>query len=297
MRNRKAFTLIELLVVIAIIAILAAILFPVFAAAREKARQATCASNEKQICLSLIAYSQDFDEQFPMCWTDESNSHAFPSLVAYTNWVGLITPYDSVGSSYRSQTLVFQCPDDNVKNTYRGTGNSRTYALAGAVSSTSATWGTYDSAAITSNSVAGQGFAGPVMNGLGGWDFQSGRQLSTIPTPASLFMLVEIPGCGDTSEQGCAVCDRPDTDPQAGNYTTACDSSGDGCGQNFLVDNYNSTTPSQTPVTGLHSGGWNYGFADGHVKWMMPQQTVASNYVWNTWTTNPHGYWSLTPTN
>ncbi len=63
--NRKAFTLIELLVVIAIIAILAAILFPVFAKAREKARQSTCASNLKQLGLGFMAYAQDYDEFIP----------------------------------------------------------------------------------------------------------------------------------------------------------------------------------------------------------------------------------------
>src|ERR1700755_3135670 len=63
-----AFTLIELLVVIAIIAILAAILFPVFAQAREKARQAACQSNLKQISTGFAMYTQDFDEQFPP-WT------------------------------------------------------------------------------------------------------------------------------------------------------------------------------------------------------------------------------------
>jgi len=62
---RKGFTLIELLVVIAIIAILAAILFPVFARAREKARQATCLSNLKQIGLGLMMYVQDYDEVYP----------------------------------------------------------------------------------------------------------------------------------------------------------------------------------------------------------------------------------------
>jgi len=61
MRNR-AFTLIELLVVIAIIAILAAILFPVFAKAREKARQSSCQSNQKQIALGALQYAQDYDE-------------------------------------------------------------------------------------------------------------------------------------------------------------------------------------------------------------------------------------------
>jgi len=60
---RKGFTLIELLVVIAIIAILAAILFPVFAKAREKARQSSCMSNFKQVSLACLQYSQDYDEK------------------------------------------------------------------------------------------------------------------------------------------------------------------------------------------------------------------------------------------
>jgi prepilin-type N-terminal cleavage/methylation domain-containing protein/prepilin-type processing-associated H-X9-DG protein len=64
--KQKAFTLIELLVVIAIIAILAAILFPVFAQAREQARTASCLSNLKQIGLSVHMYAQDYDEEFPM---------------------------------------------------------------------------------------------------------------------------------------------------------------------------------------------------------------------------------------
>ena len=63
--RRRGFTLIELLVVIAIIAILAAILFPVFARAREKARTASCQSNLKQIALAVLMYAQDYDERFP----------------------------------------------------------------------------------------------------------------------------------------------------------------------------------------------------------------------------------------
>jgi len=69
LRNElKGFTLIELLVVIAIIAILAAILFPVFAQAREKARSSTCLSNVKQLALGISMYAEDYDETMPMCY-------------------------------------------------------------------------------------------------------------------------------------------------------------------------------------------------------------------------------------
>jgi len=66
--KRQGFTLIELLVVIAIIAILAAILFPVLAKAREKARQASCLSNVKQLCLAVLQYAQDYDEKLNSCY-------------------------------------------------------------------------------------------------------------------------------------------------------------------------------------------------------------------------------------
>ena len=74
---RRGFTLIELLVVIAIIAILAAILFPVFARARDKARQASCQSNLKQIGLAMMMYVQDYDEMYPRFYFGSSTSRAF----------------------------------------------------------------------------------------------------------------------------------------------------------------------------------------------------------------------------
>jgi len=82
-RQRRGFTLIELLVVIAIIAILAAILFPVFAKAREKARTASCSSNEKQIMLGILQYAQDYDETLPMGHNSTSAGH----------WHNVIQPY------------------------------------------------------------------------------------------------------------------------------------------------------------------------------------------------------------
>jgi prepilin-type N-terminal cleavage/methylation domain-containing protein/prepilin-type processing-associated H-X9-DG protein len=95
--GRHAFTLIELLVVIAIIAILAAILFPVFAKAREKARQTTCASNEKQLALAVLQYIQDYDETFPATWDSNRNPGS--------NWAVQIYPYVK---SYQ----VYVCPSN-----------------------------------------------------------------------------------------------------------------------------------------------------------------------------------------
>ena len=98
--SSRGFTLIELLVVIAIIAILAAILFPVFAKAREKARQITCASNEKQLGLAVLGYVQDYDESFPT---------GSPGNTSGTGWAGAIYPYVK-------STGAFKCPDDATTN-------------------------------------------------------------------------------------------------------------------------------------------------------------------------------------
>src|SRR5262245_57444332 len=88
-RRRKAFTLIELLVVIAIIAILAAILFPVFAQARERARNASCVSNLKQIGTAAMMYAQDYDEQFLPFGVYTGR----PSPGTFVYWQTLIQPY------------------------------------------------------------------------------------------------------------------------------------------------------------------------------------------------------------
>jgi prepilin-type N-terminal cleavage/methylation domain-containing protein len=91
-KHRSGFTLIELLVVIAIIAILAAILFPVFAQAREKARQATCLSTNKQVALGILMYAQDYDEGFPLGAYD-----TIPNA-AVVMWYDIVEPYIKVGA-------------------------------------------------------------------------------------------------------------------------------------------------------------------------------------------------------
>ena len=108
--ERRGFTLIELLVVIAIIAILAAILFPVFAQARAKARQAQCLSNLKQIGIAVMAYTQDYDEIYP-----PSN---YPAPAGNnTSWQFIVDPYvksnfpNRVNLSANQRLSVYVCPD------------------------------------------------------------------------------------------------------------------------------------------------------------------------------------------
>jgi prepilin-type N-terminal cleavage/methylation domain-containing protein/prepilin-type processing-associated H-X9-DG protein len=97
---KKGFTLIELLVVIAIIAILAAILFPVFARARENARRSSCQSNLKQIGLGILQYNQDYDEKYP----SSRQKHADGTG---NTWYGMIHPYTK-------SLQLLRCPSDTL---------------------------------------------------------------------------------------------------------------------------------------------------------------------------------------
>ncbi len=107
---RKGFTLIELLVVIAIIAILAAILFPVFARAREKARQTSCLSNVKQMSLGMLMYVQDYDEKFPYY------AQGSYTVDPWVFWPHQLQPYIKNWQVYR-------CPSSpyGAEMTYHGT--------------------------------------------------------------------------------------------------------------------------------------------------------------------------------
>src|ERR1044071_7410166 len=100
--TKSAFTLIELLIVIAIIALLAAILFPVFARARENARRASCQSNLKQLALGITQYTQDYDESFPISTTNTATYVAGGPTIG---WADGIYPYVK-------SLQVYQCPSE-----------------------------------------------------------------------------------------------------------------------------------------------------------------------------------------
>jgi prepilin-type N-terminal cleavage/methylation domain-containing protein/prepilin-type processing-associated H-X9-DG protein len=116
--KRNGFTLIELLVVIAIIAILAAILFPVFARARENARRASCQSNLKQIGLGIMQYTQDYDEKLPGRLIGYDTD-----TVNYKTWREVVQPYVK-------STQIFACPS-NTRNSVLQNGIPSSYNCNG----------------------------------------------------------------------------------------------------------------------------------------------------------------------
>jgi prepilin-type N-terminal cleavage/methylation domain-containing protein/prepilin-type processing-associated H-X9-DG protein len=120
----KAFTLIELLVVIAIIAILAAILFPVFARARENARRASCISNLKQIGLGIMMYVQDYDETYPRVLLPTSQTPPVGATWSSTYWF-----WQQIIYPYTKSVQVYYCPS----GISGGTPISGNYGLNGAL--------------------------------------------------------------------------------------------------------------------------------------------------------------------
>jgi len=287
--KRKGFTLIELLVVIAIIAILAAILFPVFAQAREKARQISCASNLKQIGLALAMYNQDNDEYQPTatdepCWFNPAGQcGGTPGAPDAANWILKTLPY--------VKTLnVFVCPDDPNGGNRDLAGWRGIQCSYGANASIAQSW----MYTWVPSAGAGQEFVGAF--GLGGTfaSFNNKGQITTaqIHNPAGSIELFEnyshdmaatFPAGFDNGNEFGNVSGADD-----GMVNTAISWQYSGrpwpmeCGQMYGNENACAANPNSFPnglntggVSYKHSGGSlaNYLFCDSHVKALTPFAT------------------------
>ncbi|MBC8135705.1 MAG: DUF1559 domain-containing protein [Fibrella sp.] len=241
--NRKAFTLIELLVVIAIIAILAAILFPVFAQAREKARQAACGSGLRQVGLAFAQYVQDYDETTPQIWfgPNSGDQRYF--------WMDALLPYT------KSEEFFSSCPSkdfDDWKPSQQiptpGANNKARENVSFAMNSM------YASAATSADALDGQKATPPIR--------ESGVPYSEFAVPTSTLL------GGDGSGYYISYSGKKDeikieTQPP---YSGA-----------LKFPNVGRLNSPMTRFVGRHFGGANFVYCDGHAKWSKISDVAKTN--------------------
>jgi prepilin-type N-terminal cleavage/methylation domain-containing protein/prepilin-type processing-associated H-X9-DG protein len=251
MKSTRGFTLIELLVVIAIIAILAAILFPVFAKAREKARQTACLSNMKQIAMATLMYANDYDEWWPPyryfgttpAITEDlgPGCNNIPQKSAYLTPV-LIQPY------VRNAGL-FACP---------AWAGNRTCKANFPLPVTRWSYNSINCAHFHScNPAGGTGIASitcnhcnklcPSAGNRGVMTQRTGTSMSNCPAPANTILIFELQTATGAGLPHCC--------------NTDCMTSGDSFHTYVRANLY-------APQRQVHNEGCNYAFCDGHAKWM-----------------------------
>ena len=260
-QRKCGFTLIELLVVIAIIAMLAAILFPAFARARENARRASCLSNMKQLALALCQYTQDNDELMPIQLYDgtanfmdanASSAGTFPFGVGTTNWLHALSPYcKSVG--------IFVCPSAVPYVDAPGCG-----IACYAPTATSAASYVGNAAVIMEYSTYNQ----LIPNA-------KPRSLASITAPAQVEFSQELKAV----EDACSVYPRYDlaVSPPAYRY-------------------WHIYSPPEA-LSNVHFGGGNMIFCDGHAKWRNYQSLTSDDFGLVNQTTGLVDTWNTTNTN
>jgi len=253
MKKLNAFTLIELLVVIAIIAILAAILFPVFATAREKARATSCLNNEKQLGLAFVQYTQDFDENFPV-GPGGATSEGL-------GWAGRLWPYvKSKG--------VYACPDDTTQtnSTYSNAsllsyGYNRNIAYPnGGPNPTNYTPGTLSIIVDPSKTVL---------------IFELFHQLADVNNAQGMGEQESAATLGLQAGWGFQWSNIvPDGTSANAEYAT-------GIMYNPTPLVVGTSQGNALGATGVHNGGSNFLLADGHVKW-LPGSRVSNGNIATT---------------
>lgn len=259
----RAFTLIELLVVIAIITILAALLFPVFNSAREKARQSTCASNEKQLGLAFLQYVSDYDDTYPGGYTSVVNmaciypsaySSSTTSCNAGSGWAGEIYPYVK-------STSIFSCIDDTTSSKVPVGQTPISYIYNEGVP------------------------LAPTPNSGSTWSvpYAIGGKMRGLAAPSKTVLLFE----GSTAYISFPG-DKASPSSDGAEYITWEGSSGDKIATGYLGGG-SSVNWQQSGQLGRHTAGSNFLLADGHVKWLMGNQVSNGLPAVNAWTNQSVG--------
>lgn len=249
----QAFTLIELLVVIAIIAILASILFPVFARARENARRTSCQSNLKQICLATMQYLQDYDERL------------FSSKMDGRSWPVFLQPY-------AKSTQIFSCPStdqylaygaSNVQSQNDGLPYHGSYGLNDTNFGGNYPGETFHETIFSTTFTVAR--------------FQASAQTILFgdeqPSQSGVGSPNAYPGYGPNAygDADGQVLNIVYNYPWSSDYSTAFDHIGD-------------TANGQGRFCGRHFNGANFAFADGHVKWMSIKQVISQTPTYKYFT-------------
>ena len=238
-RCKSGFTLIELLVVIAIIAILAAILFPAFARARENARRASCQSNLKQLGLGVMQYTQDYDESMPL------HNAAGKSIDM------ILSPYLGVKESRtgaEAPSAIWECPSDTTKRFFGPERVKRSYSVVGGwfPDFTASGWGGMRLQRAFPHSGGAPGF-----------------HIGLMESPASTFMMTEQDAGWNYMHEGNGTWVMI-PDGRVGNYGW--------WNNNRPAQNGVQSNTFQAP---RHFEGYNYLYVDGHVKWLRPNSVAA----------------------
>lgn len=241
--RKSGFTLIELLVVIAIIAILAAILFPVFARARENARRASCQSNLKQIGLGIMQYTQDYDEAYPLVGGNEYSNNAS----RYTpSWRVKIYPYVK-------STQLFVCPS-NVDSKNVADPDTAAGVTGGPLYSTFGTGygaANFPQPQINVSYSMNRHFGGTDVSGATEAHQHPGMKFSQCDTPARKILV------GEKRDSGYMMA----------NYA-------------HINDEFSYSASWSPGAFAKHLSTMNCLFADGHVKALKPTATMTPFNMW-----------------